>query len=298
MGTSFQSQFTFRGVQTRRLDIREQQACLELCEDFRPDTVIHCARYAVSLGQCEKERAISFQINSTGTRNMARCAEKLGASFVYISTDWIFNGDKPAGEKYGEADDACPLNYYGVTKWAGEQEVAKTKGSWLIARPSNIYGVHGLFLDPYGKPGNDVLAKSSWLHKMVASIRNGQRVILPDALYQSPVLANHLAEVCLLLVKEGKSGIYNIAGRDMVTRYKFMTMVAEMLDLDLDLILKGSLMELEESWGVPKDLPGLLPANTCLDVEKIEKSVGIRMLTVTEGISVIKDQLLRSQQMT
>jgi len=298
LGTSFHSRFPLRGCETTRLEIRDQQACVELCEAFRPDAVIHCARYVVGIGQCEKEREASFQINCTGTRNMARCAEKVGAFFVYISTDWIFSGNKPVGEKYREEDDPCPLNYYGVTKWAGEQEVVKAKGRWLIARPANIYGVHGLFLQPSAERGNDVLARSSWLHKTVVNLQQGQKVILPDAMYQTPVLANHLAEVSLRLMKEGKTGIYNVAGRDGVTRYEFMRRVADILGLDPTLVAKGTLKELEESWGIPKDLPGLLPANACLDVEKVEKALGTRMLTIAEGITRIKHHLLGAQQTT
>ena len=292
LGTSLHSQFPLRGCQTKRLDIRDHQACVELCETFRPDAVIHCARYVVGVGQCEKERETTFQINCTGTRNMARCAEKLGAFFVYISTDWIFNGHKPVGEKYREDDDPCPLNYYGVTKWAGEQEVLKTGGRWLIARPANIYGVHAQFLQSAFQKETNALARSSWVHKMVASLRQGQKVTLPDAMYQTPVLANHLAEVSLRLMKEGKSGIYHIAGRDGVTRYEFLRRVAEILGLNATLVTKGTLRELEEGWGIPKDLPGLLPANACLDVEKAEGAFGARMLTIEEGICRIKDQLL------
>ena len=298
LGTSLHSQFPLRGCQTKRLDIRDHQACVELCETFRPDAVIHCARYVVGVGQCEKERETTFQINCTGTRNMARCAEKLGAFFVYISTDWIFNGHKPVGEKYREDDDPCPLNYYGVTKWAGEQEVAKTKGRWLIVRPANIYGVHGLFLQPAAERANNALARSSWVHKMVVNLQQGQGVTLPDAMYQTPVLANHLAEVSLRLMKEEKSGIYNVAGRDGVTRYEFLRLVAAVLGLNSTLVRRGTLRELEESWGIPKDLPGLLPSNACLDVEKVERALGVRMLTIEEGVSRIKDQFLLAQQIS
>jgi dTDP-4-dehydrorhamnose reductase len=117
-------------------------------------------------------------------------------------------------------------------------------------------------------------------------------------MHQTPVLANHLAEVSLRLMKEGKTGIYNVAGRDGVTRYEFMRRVADILGLNPTLVVKGTLKELEESWGIPKDLPGLLPANACLDVEKVEKTLGTRMLTIAEGISRIKDQLLGAQQTT
>jgi dTDP-4-dehydrorhamnose reductase len=130
---------------------------------------------------------------------------------------------------------------------------------------------------------------------MVVNLQQGQGVTLPDAMYQTPVLANHLAEVSLRLMKEEKSGIYNVAGRDGVTRYEFLRLVAEVLGLNSTLVRRGTLRELEESWGIPKDLPGLLPSNACLDVEKVEKALGLSMLTIEEGISRIKDKLLLSQ---
>jgi dTDP-4-dehydrorhamnose reductase len=292
LGTSFHLQLPLKGCENRQLDIRDPQACTDLCAAFRPDAVIHCARYVVGVGQCEKEREISFQINATGARNMARASEKAGAHFVYISTDWIFSGTKPMGEKYSEEDVPCPLNYYGVTKWAGEQEVEKTGGRWLIARPANIYGVHALFQKAASERPNNALSRSSWVHKAVSGLRQGQKITLPDAMIQSPVLADHLAEVSLRLMKEGKTGIYNVAGRESMTRYQFMRRVVDTLGLDPNFVVKGTLEELEQGWGIPKDLPGLLPANASLDVTKVEKALGTRMLSVSEGISRIKEQLL------
>jgi dTDP-4-dehydrorhamnose reductase len=162
----------------------------------------------------------------------------------------------------------------------------------LISRPANIYGVHALFLQSQTGQAAGALARSSWVHKVVVNLRQGEKVTLPDAMVQSPVLANHLAEVSLRLMKEGKTGIYNVAGREGLTRYQFMRRVAENLNFDPDLIIKGTLGELEEGWGMPKELPGLLPQNASLDVNKVEKTLGIKMLTVGEGISRIRDQLL------
>ena len=292
LGTFLNSRLPLKGYEAKLLDIRNPNAAHDVCKTFNPDAIIHCARYVVGVGQCERDRETAFQINSIGTRNMVRCAEKLGACFVYVSTDWIFSGKKPLSEKYKESDDPCPLNYYGVTKWAGEQEVAKTKGRWLIVRPANIYGVHALFLEsPAGQHGN-ALEKSSWIHKMVVKIQQQEKVVIPDTMIQSPVLANHLTQVSLRLMKEGKTGVYHVAGREGLSRYQFLRRVVEILDLNPALVVKGSLRELEESWGIPRELPGLLPVNACLDVEKVEKALGIKMLTVAEGISEIKDCLL------
>lgn len=291
LGTLLNSQGSLRQCKTKPLDIRDPEACLTIGQTFKPDVIIHCARYSVGTGQCEKDRETTFQINSIGTRNMAWVAEKCGAFLVYISTDWIFSGRKPLGENYQEDEDPCPLSYYGFTKWAGEQEVFKTRTRYLILRPSNIYGVHALFLEAPSSPPKEVMARSSWSHRMVKKIEQGEKIWLPDSLYQSPILANHLAEITLRLVKEEKTGVYHVAGRDSMSRYQFMQRLIESLGLDPNLVLQGSLRELEVSWETPQGISGILPENTSLDVGKVERTLKTRMMTLEEGLSAIRDYM-------
>ena len=219
---------------------------------------------------------------------MAQCAEKLGAIFVYLSTDFIFDGRKPFGERYREDDDPCPLNYYGLTKWAGEQEVAKTKGKWLIIRPANIYGLHALFIESPHHTATSLMTRSSWAHNMITKIQQGEKICLPDTLYQSPVYANHLAEITLRLVKEGNTGVFHVGGGDGTSRYQFMRTLVETFGLGPECLLKGSLRELEENWQVPQGLAGVLPENVCLDVEKAERTLRVKMMSLAEGLSKMK----------
>ena len=295
LGTLRSPQFVLEGCETKILDIRDFNASLEIGKAFKPDAIIHCARYTVGVGEGERDREATFQINAMGTRNLAHCAERIGAVFVYFSTDWIFNGRKPIGEKYKEDEDPCPLSYYGFTKLAGEQEVAMTKGQWLILRPANIYGVHALFLDPSVRKGKELMTRTSWTHKMAAKIEQGEKIGLPDSLYQSPILANHLVEVTLRLLKEGKTGIFHVAGRDGVSRYQFMRSLAERFGFDPDLVIRTSLKDLEKSWDVPEGLTGTLPENVCLDVGKVEKILVINMMTLSDGLSKMKDYFFRAK---
>ena len=295
LGTLRSPRFVPRGCETKTLDIRDPNACLEIGKAFKPDAIIHCARYTVGVGEGERDRETTFQINAIGTRNLAHCAERIGAVFVYFSTDWIFDGKKPVGEKYQEEEDPCPLNYYAFTKLAGELEVLRTHGKSLIIRPANIYGVHASCIDTSGKQEKDVMTRTSWTHRIAAQIEQGEKVGLPDSLYQSPILANHLAEVTLRLVKEGKTGIFHVAGRDGVSRYQFVRSLAETFGLNQDLVLKTSLRDLEKSWDVPRGLTGILPENVCLDVEKVEKALGIKMMILSEGLSKMKDYFFQTK---
>jgi dTDP-4-dehydrorhamnose reductase len=128
---------------------------------------------------------------------------------------------------------------------------------------------------------------------MIAKLRQREKIALPDTVVQSPVLADHLAEVSLKLLKQGKTGIYHVAGREGVSRFEFLRKATEVLGLDPNSVLKGTLQDLEKSWGIPEELSGIVPLNAALNVEKVEQTLGIPMLTLSEGISKIKDILLK-----
>ncbi len=294
LGTMRSSRFVLGGIDTKILDIRDLNACLEIAKDFKPDAIVHCARYTVGVGQGERDRETTFQVNTIGTRNLAYCAEKVGAVFAYFSTDWIFDGKKPLTQKYHEEEDPCPLNYYGFTKLAGELEILKTRGKSLIIRPANIYGVHALFIDGSGKQEEGLMTRTSWTHRIATQIEQGKKVGLPDSLYQSPTLANHLAEVTLRLVRGGKTGIFHVAGRDGVSRYRFIKSLAEKFGFNPDLVLQTSLSDLAKEWDIPQGL-SILPENACLNVEKVEKTLGIRMMTLSEGLSKMKDYFFQAR---
>jgi len=271
-----------------RLDIQDQGACQRLCEEWKPDTVIHCARYAVGLGRCEREREMAYRINVLGTRNMAQAACEAKARFIYISSDWIFDGRKTPGEKYEEGDNPCPLNYYGFTKWAGEQEVRTAGVEWLILRPANIYGIHACLLGDDDQQNERYLERTSWAHKVAMKLRKGETIMLPNTLYQTPTLADRFAEITFHLLERGLTGVFHVGCRNCVSRYRFARALADALELNGDLICKGSLKQLEASWEVPSGSGGILPVNTCLDVHKVEDALGTKMLDLDEGLEQMK----------
>ncbi len=103
------------------LDLRRPQGVLDQVATLRPALVIHCAARIRSRGtdSAEDRRAMS-RVNIFGTGTLARAAEAAGARLVYVSTDFVFDGSKPGG-MYTEQDTPCPLGYYPLTKFAGEQ---------------------------------------------------------------------------------------------------------------------------------------------------------------------------------
>ena len=119
------------------LDITDEEAVEKAITGLKPDAVIHCAAWtAVDLAEDEDKKNLVFRINEEGTRNMAKYSEAVGAKFMYISTDYVFDGQ---GETPWEADckEFAPLNVYGESKLRGELAVTSIQAVFLL------YVLHG-----------------------------------------------------------------------------------------------------------------------------------------------------------
>ena len=126
-----------------QLDITDQNAVRRAIEDLKPDVIIHCAAWtAVDAAEAEENRSKVKAINADGTRYIAEAARAVDAKMVYISTDYVFNGQ---GERPWEPDDKnyAPLNYYGETKLMGEQAVSELLTKFFVVRIAWVFGLNG-----------------------------------------------------------------------------------------------------------------------------------------------------------
>ena len=125
------------------LDITDKEAVEKVIADVKPDAVIHCAAWtAVDLAEDEDKRDIVFAVNVKGTLNIAEACKKADCKMIYISTDYVFDGQ---GETPWEADckDYAPQNVYGLSKLEGEKAVAETLSKYFIVRIAWVFGVNG-----------------------------------------------------------------------------------------------------------------------------------------------------------
>ncbi len=126
-----------------KLDITDEQAVLDTIAEIHPDAVVHCAAWtAVDAAEDEENRPKVHAINVCGTKHIAEACKKIDCKMVYISTDYVFNGQ---GTEPWDADckDFAPLNYYGQTKLEGETSVKKALDKYYIVRTSWVFGNHG-----------------------------------------------------------------------------------------------------------------------------------------------------------
>lgn len=125
------------------IDITDAAAVERVLKEVRPEAVVHCAAWtAVDMAEEEHNQNLVYKINVDGTANIAKVCRVLDAKMLYISTDYVFDGQ---GEKPWEPDCKAyaPLNYYGATKLAGEQAVASTLTKYYIIRTAWAFGING-----------------------------------------------------------------------------------------------------------------------------------------------------------
>jgi dTDP-4-dehydrorhamnose reductase len=125
------------------LDITDSAAVQSVIARVRPDVIVHCAAWtAVDLAEDEDKRDKVFAINAHGTENMAKACKNVGAKMVYISTDYVFDGQGTEPWK-PDCKDYKPLNVYGQTKLEGELAVSGLLEKYFIVRIAWVFGLNG-----------------------------------------------------------------------------------------------------------------------------------------------------------
>jgi dTDP-4-dehydrorhamnose reductase len=244
-----------------QLDITSKRDVTELFNKTKPDAVIHSAAFTnVDRGETEKETA--YKVNVEGSRNVALASEKIKAKLVYISTDYVFDGKKGL---YKETDPTSPLNYYGLTKLKGEEEVNSICTNYVIARTSVLYG-----------KGRKNFA--TWI---LDELRKEKKVKIVKDQIVSPTLNTDLAIQLLTLIEEDKKGIFHTAGGERINRYDFAQKLAEVFHLNQELIQPVTSEEL--NWTAKR------PSDSSLDTTKISRIK--KPLKVEESLIKLKGEL-------
>jgi dTDP-4-dehydrorhamnose reductase len=124
----------------RKSDITDLESISNIITDFKPDIVIHAAAWT-DVDACELDGAKAYKVNTEGTKNVARACKASGAVLIYISTDFVFDGNK--NTPYVETDETGPLGIYAESKLRGEEAVKKILNNYFIIRTGWLYGKSG-----------------------------------------------------------------------------------------------------------------------------------------------------------
>ena len=188
---------------TSEVDVTDREKVKFLAQQIKPDIIINSAAYtAVDLAEAEKERA--YAINHIGAENVAQAASSLAAKHIYISTDYVFDGEK--NTPYKESDRTNPINIYGQSKLAGELSVRKIlEDKSLIVRTSSVHG-------RYGK---------NIVHTICKLLETNDSLDFIENQTMSPTWAGWLAETLLDLAKINAIGTVHACCSGSVTWYEF-----------------------------------------------------------------------------
>lgn len=227
-----------------KLDLLNRSEMTATIEKARPDAVVHAAALT-DVDRCEKEGELAERVNHEATAVLSESARKTGAYFLYVSTDYVFDGNRGM---YREEDEASPISIYGLTKLRGEQSVEASGAEFCIARASVIYGA---------RPAAGKLNFALWL---IESLRKSERVKVLKDQYVSPTLNLGLAQMILEALERRMTGIFHMAGASRVSRYEFAVALADAFGLDSSLIEPVLLSEMQ--WLARR------PRDSSLDVSK------------------------------
>jgi dTDP-4-dehydrorhamnose reductase len=144
LGRDLTAQFSARHEVTplprSEVDITDPARVMRAIDEGRPDVVIHAAAFT-GVDQCEIEPTVAFRVNADGTRHVALACKRLRIPMLYISTDYVFDGEKP--DPYVESDAPNPINVYGKSKLEGERIVAELVERFWVVRASWLFGPLG-----------------------------------------------------------------------------------------------------------------------------------------------------------
>jgi dTDP-4-dehydrorhamnose reductase len=187
----------------------------------RPQFVINSAAY-VRVDDCEDHATEAFVINAIGSLNIARACAEIDAGCVYISTDYVFDGEKKT--PYVESDPTHPINVYGTSKLAGEHLVRQATRRCLIVRMASLFGKTGA----RGKGGN-------FIEAILAKARMGEALKVIDDIRISPTYTRDAAGMIEGLLHPDVSGIIHLTNRGSCTWYEFAKSALDLCGIDADL---------------------------------------------------------------
>jgi dTDP-4-dehydrorhamnose reductase len=204
------------------LDVTDGDALASVLGKVRPDSVINAAAFH-KVELCETDPARAYAVNALGALLVARAARAIGARSVYISTDYVFDGEQRQG--YAEDEGVGPLNAYGLSKAAGEAAVHQADPDALVVRGSALFGHAG----SAGKGGN-------FVDNMITRARSGQPLAVVDDQVFAPTATRDLAERILqLLEHEAPPGTYHGANAGSCSWFELARFAIQLAGVDAEI---------------------------------------------------------------
>jgi len=253
----------FDGIDYSKCDLTKRESVKKVVLDFYPDYIINASAYTnVDLSETEREEA--WKVNVKGVEYLSETARILDTRIIHISSDYIFDG---RNGPYSENDKPNPLGYYARTKLAGENALKISGVLFTILRTNVLYGSYSN-------------CKVDFVRWLVNSLREGKEVRIVTDQVNNPTFVEDLVQGISKVIEYNKTGVYNIGGKEFLSRYEFSEMIADFFGLDKNLIKPITTKELNQ--------PARRPLKSGLITLKAETELGYRPHTIKEALAKMK----------
>jgi len=257
IGQYFSHKVFIQGIKTVSADIRTENSFGEIIATYEPDVVLHCASLT-DIDFCENHKELTQLVNNIGTSHIVQACKSSKIKLVYISTDSVYDGSKG---NFQETDEVNSPNYYGLSKYEGEQAVQKMKNSVILR--TNIFGWN-------------IQDKHSIAEWILYELLNHRRIKGFKNVYFSSIYTFDFARIVELILNKDLTGIYNCASSTSLSKYEFACILAKRLDLNQGLIEPIDI----------NDFPftARRGRNLTMNVDKLCRDLGVALPTIEQSL--------------
>ena len=246
------------------LDITNEYQVKTIIAENDPDIIVHLAAMT-NVDGCELNPDQAYEVNVRGTVNLLN---HFNGKFVLLSTDYVFDGNEGP---YSENDTVNPKNVYGKTKLEAERKVREFSADWLILRTNVVWNIGGKY-------------KASFVDWLVEELDEGNQVRIVTDQWNNPTHTEDLGSVINELLKHDASGLYHYGSAEVLNRYDFARLIANIYNLDENLIKPIMTQELNQL--------AKRPLRSGLKTNKIERDFAIIPAVLREDIEKIALRVL------
>ena len=252
------------GIPTK-MDLLNHEMISNVLSEKNPDIVIHLgAMTAVDL--CDTQQDNALKINSQATEILAKECSKINSFMVYVSTDYVFNGNSGL---YKENDVTNPLGFYGKSKLLGEKSIQNFSSNWCIARTSTPFGLHP--------------TKKSFPIWVIENLQKQKQIDVLTDQFTSPTYVPSLSRMLIEISERHLTGIIHVAGASKISRYEMASLVSDKLGLDGKLLREISMNDIKWEAQRPKD--------SSLNVSKAISTLNQKPQKIDHDVNLFIDEI-------
>ena len=261
LGTELRHLLDEKGVKyvstdAKEMDITDAQATMDYITNLKPTVIYHCAAYTAVDKAEDEGKELDEKINVDGTRNVALAAKEVGATLVYISTDYVFDGKLKDGEYPVDAP-INPLNEYGRTKALGEKAVQEIMDDYYIIRTSWVFGKYG----------------HNFVFTMQKLAETRDELTIVNDQFGRPTWTRTLAEFMYFVIdQKAPFGIYHLSNDNACSWYEFAKEILKDTDVKVSPVTSEQFPQ-----------KATRPQYSVMDLSK-SKSLGVHIPTWQEAL--------------